>query len=473
MVFNSIDFALFLPIVFLLYWFVTNSYLKLQNLLLLSSSYLFYGWWDWRFLFLIIASGLIDYFSGLAIAKYQSKKNWFLWLSLLGNIGSLAIFKYLDFFIDNINYAGSFFGSSLNLSPLELILPVGISFYTFQSMSYTIDVYRGEMKPTKNIAHFFAYLSMFPQLVAGPIVRAKDLIPALETEQPISSQQLWTGLRWIVHGFFKKMVIADSFAPAVATAFESEVAVASAAYWWLIVIMFAFQIYCDFSGYSDIARGLGKWMGFEFPENFNHPYVAVGFRDFWSRWHISLSTWFRDYVYVPLGGSRVNASRAHWNMWVTMLVSGLWHGAAWTFVIWGALHAFYLSVERLTNWPKKIAAVPVIGRATAIAITFGLACIAWCFFRATSATQAFEIISCMGNVGSINVDLALQRIGTFQLLLIGLVFLREGFFAFRFNESAVFKSEWFENIRVVWLAIVIVATVLFRGPGATFIYFQF
>lgn len=472
MLFNSLVFLVFAAIFFSIWPWIRHR-LLVRSTFIVAASFVFYGWWDWRFLFLIIASGMVDYSCALAIENYPKFKKFWLWISLLANIGSLGVFKYCDFFIANLNQVGSFAGWPLEISPLALTLPVGISFYTFQSMSYTIDVYRGEMKPTRHLSHFFAYLSMFPQLVAGPIVRAKDLIPALEKEQPVSSENLWVGLRWIVHGYFKKMVIADSFAPAVAAAFESEAVVASATYWWLVVIMFAFQIYCDFSGYSDIARGLGKWMGFEFPENFNHPYAAAGFRDFWSRWHMSLSTWFRDYVYLPLGGNRVGNGRAHINLWITMLVSGLWHGSAWTFVIWGALHAFFLSVERITQWPKKLCEVALIGRTSAIAITFFLSCIAWCFFRATSASQAFEIIGNLFSLNSMNANVAIQRIGTYKLLLIGLVLLREGFFATPFCHAKIFQSQWYENLRVGLLAVVIVAMILFRGPGHSFIYFQF
>lgn len=235
-------------------------------------------------------------------------------------------------------------GGASQLRPLKILLPVGISFFTFQSMSYTIDVYRRRLKPTSNFLHFMAYLALFPQLVAGPIVRACDLLPALELWHPPSAAVRWANLRLIAIGFFKKMVIADNLAPLVDQAFESPVLQGAWAYWWVVSIMFAAQIYCDFSGYTDIARGLGGLMGYEFPENFNHPYAAIGFRDFWSRWHISLSTWFRDYVYVPLGGSRHGAVRGYVNMWITMLLSGIWHGAGWTFIVWGGASCSLLDV---------------------------------------------------------------------------------------------------------------------------------
>ena len=471
MLFNTLVFLIFAAVFFAIWPGIKNR-LILRSQFIVLASFIFYGWWVWRFLFLIIGSGLIDFLCGLAIEKWRSRKKLFLGISLVGNLGSLAIFKYLDFFIVNLNSAGGLLGAPLNISPTELILPVGISFYTFQSMSYTIDIYRDEMKPTRHLSHFFAYLSMFPQLVAGPIVRAKELIPEIENGSKTTGEDIWVGFRWIVHGYFKKMVIADSFAPAIAKAFDGP-NVDSSVFWWLVVIMFAFQIYCDFSGYSDIARGLGRWMGFDFPENFNHPYVAEGFRDFWSRWHISLSTWFRDYVYVPLGGNRQGNFKAHSNMWITMVVSGLWHGAAWTFIVWGALHALYMSIERLTRWPKRLGGIPLVGRYISIVITFVLACVAWVFFRAESFPQAMQVIGQLGNISNPAPNVAIAKIGLFKLILIGLAIGREAFFAVRLNRLSIFEHPKFDAARVVLLAIVIVLTILFRGPGASFVYFQF
>lgn len=472
MLFNSLVFLIFAAVFFAI-WQYAKHKLVARSMFIVVASFIFYGWWDWRFLFLIMASGMVDFLCALGIERTQKWKKFYLVLSMLCNVGSLAIFKYLDFFIENVNSASALFSSPLNISPTELILPVGISFYTFQSMSYTIDVYKGELKPTKNLAHFFAYLSMFPQLVAGPIVRARDLLPELEHPRQVNSDEIWVGLRWIVHGYFKKMVIADSFAPFIARAFESGNVPESASFWWCVVAMFAVQIYCDFSGYSDIARGLGKWMGFTFPENFNHPYAAVGFRDFWSRWHMSLSTWFRDYVYLPLGGSRVSKPRAHFNMWATMLISGLWHGAAWNFVIWGALHAFYLSVERATQWPNRLLKFGFVGKVIGIVITFLLACLGWLFFRAESMPHAGRILLQMVDLPNINLNYTIRKIGALQFFWLGVVFLRESFFAVGANNYAFFEKPWFQNVRVVILAVLIVTTVLFRGPGSSFVYFQF
>jgi len=452
MLFNSLVFLIFAACFFAIWAFV-KRHLVARSVFIVAASFIFYGWWDWRFLFLIIASGLVDFLCALGIQRFQKLRKMFLMLSLFCNIGSLALFKYLDFFIGNVNSVSAAFSSPLNIPAAELILPVGISFYTFQSMSYTIDVYKGEMKPTRNLEHFFAYLSMFPQLVAPG--------------------DAWVGLQWIVHGYFKKMVIADSFAPIVAKAFESGNVPPSAFYWWCVVIMFAFQIYCDFSGYSDIARGLGKWMGFTFPENFNHPYIAVGFRDFWSRWHISLSTWFRDYVYVPLGGSRVSAFRAHANMWATMLISGLWHGAAWTFVVWGALHAMYLSVERSTKWPARLSRFGVVGTASGIMLTFVLTCIAWVFFRADSLGHAGRILTQMVTLSEINVNLGLRKIGVLQFGCLAVAALREAYFAFGLESWSLFNRPWFEHVRVAALGLMIPVSIFFRGPGASFVYFQF
>ncbi len=294
---------------------------------LVAASFFFYGWWDWRFLFLILASGFIDYFGALGIQRYPGRRKLFLVLSVLGNVGSLAIFKYSGFIAENIDRFLELLGMSQrladNIPEFMLILPVGISFYTFQSMSYTIDIYRGKMEPTRNVLHFFAYLSLFPQLVAGPIVRARDLMPQLKKLRPTTEVERWNGFKLIMIGFFKKVVLADNIAPLVNSGFTNIHQTSNSLFWWVMVIGFAFQIYFDFSGYSDIARGLAKWMGLNFRLNFNHPYHSRSLREFWSRWHISLSTWFRDYIYIPLGGGRKGRLNAHIFMWITMVVSGL------------------------------------------------------------------------------------------------------------------------------------------------------
>jgi alginate O-acetyltransferase complex protein AlgI len=258
-------------------------------------------------------------------------------------------------------------------------------------MSYTFDVYRNKLKPTKSILQFFAYLSMFPQLVAGPIVRAETMLPQLLEVKGVSNEKRWDGFQLIVRGYFKKMVIADNLAPLVMAAFSAPDINTSTMFWWGAIIAFAFQIYCDFAGYSDIARGLALWMGYDFPDNFNHPYISTSIREFWERWHISLSTWFRDYLYIPLGGNRKGKFRSYINLWITMLVSGLWHGAAWTFVAWGAVHAFFASAERLTGWPEKIGKSSV-AKFLAWFIVSIQVLVAWVFFRAENINQALDIL---------------------------------------------------------------------------------
>ncbi len=471
MLFNSIEFLVFFAVV-LAIWPLVRSRNNRRWAGLVAASLFFYGWWDWRFLFLLIGSGLIDYTAGLAMARCPRHRRAWLAVSIAGNLGTLATFKYLDFLIDNANGLLPLLGIDLRFPRAGLILPIGISFYTFQSMSYTIDVYRERLEPTRNILHFFAYLAMFPQLVAGPIVRAAHLLPQLaETPHP-TERDRWEGLRLIVHGYFKKVVIADTLAPVVGAAFGATTVVDSGLYWWVIMTMFALQIYGDFSGYSDIARGLARWMGYDFPLNFNHPYIASSFRDFWGRWHISLSTWFRDYVYIPLGGSRRGSRSAHVNMWLTMVISGLWHGAAWTFVGWGALHALYLSIERLTDWPRRLACLPG-GRHLATALVFVLVVVAWVFFRAESFGQAWSVLALMFNVGRLDPGPIRELIHWRDLLPVAAMGLYHLYLYFGLD--SVRWPEW--NLRPLLqpavLAVLIWACIFLRGPGNAFIYFQF
>lgn len=388
------------------------------------------------------------------------------------NLGVLATFKYLDFFIANLNSGFSFLGFTGSIPYAHLILPVGISFYTFQSMSYTIDVYRGHLKPATNLGEYLAFVSMFPQLVAGPIVRAVDMLPALAADPKMSPEGRWSGFQWMVHGYFKKMVIADNLAPIVDGAFASS-ANHSAGFWWCIIVMFAFQIYCDFSGYSDIARGLGEWMGYRFPVNFNHPYTSVGFRDFWSRWHMSLSTWFRDYIYFPLGGNRRGVLRTHINLWVVMLISGFWHGASWTFVLWGAVHAALLSVEQWTNWAERLRKVGWFGRIVGAVITFVLVCFTWVLFRAETLSQAGTILWAMCTP-SLNegIDL-INQFGVLPIALVVLIMLREAYFLTGLNLRLAMILDKFNYARSLPLAAAIVVTIFLRGPGQSFVYFQF
>ena len=340
MLFNSPEFLLFLPIVFGLYWFVTQRNLKAQNLLLLVASYVFYGWWDWRFLGLIALSTIVDFLVGIRIeeAPDKARKKRWLWVSLAVNLGILGYFKYANFFIENWISAWQSLGVTMHASTLQVILPVGISFYTFQTLSYSIDIYRGNLKATRDPVAFGAFVSFFPQLVAGPIERATNLLPQITSPRSFTYEQGRDGMRLILWGMFKKVVVADSCAPYVDMCFDNPEAFSGSTL-ILGAILFSFQIYGDFSGYSDIAIGTAKLFGFELMTNFKFPYFSRDIAEFWRRWHISLSTWFRDYLYIPLGGSRVSKPKAIRNVFVIFLVSGFWHGANWTFIVWGGIHA--------------------------------------------------------------------------------------------------------------------------------------
>ncbi len=399
MLFNSIPFLVFLPLVFCLYWFVFQRNLRVQNSFLILASYLFYGWWDWRFLSLIILSSAVDYWCGKNIEGDQiagNKKRW-LWLSLGVNLGVLGFFKYYNFFVDS-------FANLIGLDPasftLNIILPVGISFYTFQTMSYTIDIYRGKIKASKDPFAFFAFVSFFPQLVAGPIERAKDLLPQFEIKRKFEYNQAADGLRQMLWGFFKKLVVADNCAPIVNEIFANY-GESSTPTLWLGAILFAFQIYCDFSGYSDIAIGTARLFGIQLKQNFAFPYFSRDLAEFWRRWHISLSTWFRDYLYIPLGGSRGKTSKVIRNVFIIFLVSGIWHGANWTFVAWGGFHAllFIPLILSKANRKNLDSITPsrknIVGNTLRILATFVLVTIAWVFFRAPSIAIALEYLKGM------------------------------------------------------------------------------
>jgi len=488
---NSLAFILFGLIVFLI-WPLVRRRNNVRWGFLVVASYFFYGWWDWRFLFLITFSGLIDYLAALGMVRWPRRRTAMLVASVIGNVGALALFKYAGFFIRNVNWIAEHAVAGINwllahtvggavalpvptggvLPWLTVILPVGISFYTFQSMSYTIDVYRGRLTPTRNPLHFFAYLAMFPQLVAGPIVRASDLLPQLRTSRATTADDRWEAIRLIVAGYFKKVVVADTVAGSVVAAFSAGAPLESCAYWWVVMGLFAFQIYCDFSGYSDIARGLARWMGYDFPLNFNHPYISRSFREFWGRWHISLSTWFRDYVYVPLGGSRCSGLRSHLNLWITMVVSGLWHGAAWTFVAWGALHAALLSAERITRWPERLGRGR-IGRHASVLIVFLLTLVTWALFRAHSFSQAASIIATMFSFHRLNLQAIPDHIHVKSVLVVALMALRQLWVYAGLDVSRLARGPMADVVRVVGVALMVVACVFLRGPGTTFIYFQF
>ncbi len=470
MLFNSFVFIEFLCL-FFLGWRFAKKNATVRYIYLICFSFLFYAWATPWWLLLLIGDGFIDYFAGLGMLNYPRYKKLFIGLSLTGNLGLLFFFKYTFFFGTNLNALFHSIGIPFQLHVVQLALPIGISFYTFQSLSYTISAYRGVLTPTRNILHFFAYISLWPQLVAGPIERAAELLPQLTQNNPVTEEQSWTGLNLIVKGYFKKMVLADNLAPIVNTAFGADHITHSMSHWWTISIMFAVQIYCDFSGYTDIARGMAKWLGYDFILNFNHPYGATSVREFWNRWHISLSSWFRDFVYIPLGGNRKGKTAGLRNMWITMLVSGFWHGAAWTFMMWGGLHAFYLTVERLTNWPEKLHKKPG-GHLLSAAIVFGLVVIAWVFFRANNVSQALHVIYAMLDIRAIHPkDIITIGVAALFWLALGAGMLLNEFFGWsrHLNE----RSALARKLQPVGLAIVAVVTIFWRGPGGAFIYFQF
>lgn len=467
MLFNSLIFVLFALLFFTVSKAIGKN-VKGRLAWLTIASFFFYGWWDWRFLFLILFSGMIDFFAALGMQHYRRRRKVFFVLSIIANIGSLSVFKYSGFIAQNVDSLLGLGGgnSLLGATPdFFLVTPVGISFYTFQSMSYTFDVYREKIKPTRSLIHFFAYLSMFPQLVAGPIVRASTMLPQMLKETKVSAAERWAGFQLIVRGYFKKMVIADNLAPLVVSAFSAPGINESSMYWWGVMIAFALQIYCDFAGYSDIARGLARWMGYDFPDNFNHPYISRSMREFWSRWHISLSTWFRDYLYIPLGGNRKGRFRGYVNLWITMLVSGLWHGAAWTYVAWGGIHAFFSSFERITGW-DRLTGRNHLTKLLGWFFVMVQVLAAWVFFRANSINQAWEIVKVMFSFqGTFAFNWGLNG-----SIFISLMLVRELFAALRLDK---YFSKVPPLAEMVFYAILIVVIIFFRGPGSEFIYFQF
>ena len=402
MLFNSIEFLVFLPIIFILYWFVFDKKLKHQNLLVLAGSYLFYGWWDYRFLTLILLSTIVDYFIGLYIEKESKQVNrkLLLWFSILFNLGVLGFFKYYNFFISSWIDLFSSFGYEIQSTwTLNIVLPVGISFYTFQTMSYTIDIYKKKLNPTKDFISFAAFVSFFPQLVAGPIERATNLLPQILKKRKFSYEQAIQGIRLILWGLFKKVVIADSLAPTVNEIFSTYQDLDGGSL-WLGAIYFSFQIYCDFSGYSDIAIGTSKLFGFELMTNFRFPYFSRNIGEFWRRWHISLSTWFRDYLYIPLGGSRGSKWKALRNIFIVFTVSGFWHGSNWTFIAWGLVHALLFVPSFVFKTNRKYVSsdvtvdsyFPTLKELFQMMTTFLLVTVAWVFFRSDSLTNSFEYI---------------------------------------------------------------------------------
>ncbi len=478
MLFNSLDFAVFLPIVFVLYWCVAKRHLRVQNALIVVASYVFYGWWDYRFLALIAFSTLIDYTIGLQLEQQHQPKRRLvlLWVSVFVNIGLLGFFKYYNFFVDAFVDAFSLFGLSIQPNTLNIILPVGISFYTFQTMSYTIDVYRGKLKPTRDFISFAAFVSFFPQLVAGPIERATHLLPQFYKTRSFEYSKAVDGLRQMLWGLFKKIVIADNCAQFVTAIFDNYTDYSGSTL-LLGAVLFAFQIYGDFSGYSDIAIGTARLFGFDLRQNFAFPYFSRDIAEFWRRWHISLSTWFRDYVYISLGGSRVSQWKVLRNVFVIFIVSGFWHGANWTFMVWGALNALYfvpLLVLKRNRVNIGVVAetrlLPNFREFVGIGSTFFLTVIAWIFFRAASVHEAFDYLRLIFN----NSIFSIPTIRPTFLFVLLLLFIVVEWFGRR--EQYAIERLWLGYPRAVrWGIYYVIAMLIFLygGKEQEFIYFQF
>ena len=491
MLFNSLEFLVFLPIVFVLYWFVFQKR-EWQNLLIVIASYVFYGWWDWRFLFLIAFTSVCSYYSGLLIEYYRGRRNeeggkrrqrLVCASNLILNFLILGVFKYYNFFADSMaQLVWGLFHYQLDWVTLNVILPVGISFYTFQALSYTIDVYRKDVHVTKNIIEFCAFISFFPQLVAGPIERAKNLLPQFQHDRHFDYVQAVDGCRQMLWGFFKKVVIADSCASDLNPLWDSY-ADYSGVSLWLLALLFTFQIYCDFSGYSDIAIGCSRLFGIRLLSNFNYPYLSRSIPEFWRRWHISLMTWFRDYVYIPLGGSRCAQWKVIRNTFIVFGVSGLWHGANWTFVVWGLYHGCLIVLYKLLHVNTKdkdiLAAgrrLPSLKELSRVVVTFGLAVVGWVIFRAENISQAWDFVSRMFLTAFDDFHPRLGSISTFMaiLLLIVVEYLqRDKVHVLQFcSGNRLFRyavARW-----TVYLAMLVaIFYFYFNTVSQEFIYFQF
>tara|TARA_B100001057_G_scaffold490403_1_gene578592 strand:+ start:1996 stop:3432 length:1437 start_codon:yes stop_codon:yes gene_type:complete len=478
MLFNSLEFLIFLPVVFCLYWFVFNKNLFSQNLLILFASYLFYGWWDYRFLSLIFISTIVDFIIGKKIhsSKDLKSKRAYLILSLVVNLGILGFFKYFNFFIDSFIDLVALTGYSLeNQWTLKIILPVGISFYTFQTMSYSLDIFRDKMKPVNDFVAFASFVSFFPQLVAGPIERAKALLPQMMKRRNFDYVEGMFGLRLIIWGMFKKVVVADSLAKYVDIFYANPndyIGLPSL----VAMLFFTFQIYCDFSGYSDIAIGTARLFGIKLNRNFKVPYIATSFSEFWKRWHISLSSWFRDYVYITMGGNRVGKLLNYRNLIITFMVSGLWHGASYTFIVWGLIHGLLLIVEKFFIDIKSEISINKIFK---IIITFFITNITWVFFRSNDISQAFDIL---GNATKLSTNMTENIISfrgfgidffellTMFIFILIVVFIE--FFEEKIKNSSIYKSD---KIQFIWIQLLIFFILFFttRGELKNFIYFQF
>lgn len=478
MLFNSIEYAIFLPIVFLLYWFIVNKNLKLQNFFLLTVSYIFYGWWDWRFLILIIFSSMVDYLVGIGLEKQQdkTKRKILLLTSIFVNIGLLGFFKYYNFFAENFIKAFTIFGQHPDITSLNIILPVGISFYTFQTLSYSIDVYRHKFKPTKDIIAFFAFVAFFPQLVAGPIERATNLLPQFYKKRYFEYNKAVDGMRQILWGLFKKIVIADNCARYVNVIF-SNYSDYSGSTLVIGLLLFTFQIYGDFSGYSDIAIGTARLFGINLMRNFAFPYFSRDIAEYWRRWHVSLSSWFRDYVYIPLGGSRGSTWIKIRNIFIIFLVTGFWHGANWTFVAWGFINACYFLPLMLMKQNRKYLDVvaegkilPSIKEFFQMGLTFFITCMARVFFRSESISGAFHYIRIMFSTSLLTIPSILPgRLIPAIILFVVIEWIQR-------EKHHALQIENFKLPEVVKWGIyyaLLIIIIVFGGTQQEFFYFQF
>jgi alginate O-acetyltransferase complex protein AlgI len=482
MLFNSINFAIFLPIVLILYWFATKDNLRLQNVLLLVASYFFYACWNWMFMFLLIFSTLLDYFTGIKIheAKNQRTRSFWLWLSIGINLGFLGVFKYYNFFATSLSDGLALLGLKVNPGSLEIILPVGISFYTFHGLSYVIDIFKNRIKPERNFVNYSVFVSFFPLLVAGPIERATHLLPQIIKKRVFNYDKAADGLRQILWGLFKKIVIADNCAEYANTIFNNSANYPGSTL-VLGALFFTFQIYCDFSGYSDIALGTARLFGIDLLRNFAFPYFSRDIAEFWRRWHISLSSWFKDYLYIPLGGSQGGTWMKIRNTFIIFLVSGFWHGANWTFIVWGFLNALYIMPSIIFNRNRNnldIVArgkyLPSLKEFTAIGITFSLTVFAWIFFRAASVTHAFNYISEIFSSSLFTTPHFPGIRKSIPIVFLTGIFLiiewmgREQQFAI-----ARLGTGWYKPVRWVMYYIIILVIYIFAGSEQQFIYFQF
>lgn len=468
MIFNSLVFLIFFPVVFFIYWSIPARFVRIQNILLLLASYFFYGWWDWRFLSLIAFSTIVDYFLGIAIheQKEQKKRKLFLVLSLCTNLGLLGFFKYFNFFIDSWVSAWNAIGYDMPYGTLNIILPVGISFYTFQTMSYSIDIYRKELTPTRNFVAFATFVSLFPQLVAGPIERASNLIPQILVKRGWNYERFKDGIFQIAVGFFRKVVVADSIGVIIDGIYNNP-EIHNASSILMAIVLYSFQIYFDFSGYSDIAIGTAKLLGFDFKRNFNLPYFSSSITEFWRRWHISLSSWLRDYLYIPLGGNRNGVFKQYRNLFITMLLGGLWHGSSWNFVIWGGIHGLLLGFE------KKFRLVASRYKLFQNLFVFISVSLIWIFFRSLSFDDSMLIFKKL-----VTADYSMPYYGSTNRIA-GLAYglflaLSMDLYLFVKNVSLETLGSRISNVTyVLLLNFIIINTILFFSSASNFIYFQF